>query len=153
MVILAQQFLPTSASDWLEIIALIVTWTLALSALYWAGRRRADRMDGDINGLGDRVKELELGAERRNTRLNTVESLLSNQDRDIRDSQGDIQRMNAMIENFRTEQHEMKEEIIGFMSQRTHEITTSVHDLDKRVAVMQSHIERLTKDNERRDGR
>ena len=147
--IMAQLALPETALGWFELIGFLVLYIGAFLAL----RHKQAATEKDVNGLGERVKDLELGAERRNTRLNVAETLLTNQDKDIRDAQADIARIENMIENFRTEQHEMKEEIIGFMSQRTHEITTSVHDLDKRVAVMQSAMDRLTRDHERREGR
>ena len=153
MPMLLAQFLPTTAVGWLEAIALIVMWTLSLSGLYWAGRRRADRMDADMNGLGDRVKILELGAERRETRIGGVETTVRDHEGEMRRTRDDIGRVMAWMERSHTEQHEMKEELIGFMSERLSKLDASVHDLDKRLAVVQRDVEQLTRDNERRDAR
>ena len=145
----AQLAMPDTVLGWMELIGMLFFPIVSAVGIYFFLKHGQADNQRDINGLGERVKELELGAERRNTRLNTVESLLANQDKDIRDSQGDIQRMNTMIENFRTEQHEMKLEIIAFISKRTDEIGRAVHKLDVDVAVLSEQV----KDSKRRDDR
>ena len=144
-----QLALPDTALGWFELAAFVVVYVTAFVTLKLTQRQQGK----DLNGLGDRVKDLELGAERRQTQINTVSQLLAGQDNALRDAQKDIAHIETWQENFQREQQQMKEDIIGFISQRTSEITTAVHDLDKRVALLQHDMERTRKDNERRDNR
>ena len=136
---------PDSIAGWL---ALFLGLSAVLAVLYGYAKGIAH-----LNGLGDRTKKLELAAERLDTENTNLKATVRDHDAEMRRTREDMSRVLTWMERAHTEQHEMKEELIGFISERLSKIDGAVHDLDKRLAVVQRDVEQLTRDNERRDAR
>jgi chromosome segregation ATPase len=163
---LLQFRLPETAADWFTLAGQAFVVVAGITAIVWRirdhGRQIAAwKKDGetpvatksDLDGVGERVKALELSGERRETRLGAMEVTVRDHQKDLDRAREEMGQVRAWMERSHADIHDMKQEIVGFISERTSKIDTAVHDLDKRLAVVQRDVEQLTRDNERRDAR
>jgi hypothetical protein len=81
-----------------------------------------------------------LAGERRNTRIQAVEVIVSRHGTDISRLSEEMGELRQAVSSFSSSQHDMKLEIIGFISERTSKIDQSVHEVDKRVAVLTEQV-------------
>jgi uncharacterized protein YoxC len=137
---LMQFAMPTSLLDWMELIGMIVFPVTAAIGIYHMLKTKQENNSKDIDGLGGRVKELELAGERRNTRIQAVEVIVSRHGTDISRLSEEMGELRQAVSSFSSSQHDMKLEIIGFISERTSKIDQSVHEVDKRVAVLTEQV-------------
>lgn len=136
---------PTTVAGWM---ALFLGLSAVVAVIYGYAKGIAH-----LNGLGDRTKKLELASERLEADNINTKATVRDHEAEMRRTREDVSRVMAWMERSHTELHEMKEELIGFVSERLSKIDTAVHDLDKRVAIVQRDIEQFARDQERRDGR
>lgn len=135
-------------SDWLQLIALVASMLTLAYAMWY--RAHIVPLKNDLNGWGERVKLLELSRERDAANQRQSEQLLRDTARDVLHLSENVGRVLAWAERNSAENLTLKQEIVGFASERFDKLTKEVAAIRQELAVVARLQEEQMEDERRR---
>lgn len=111
----------------------------------WTDPNSPDRLarHSDVNGLGERVDRVEGSDAKHSARLDIVEGTVRDHSRDMAHVAEQLGRTLTWVEQCGRDTQTMKEEIIGFASERFDKLTGQIGALTVQVAVVTEQVRQL----------